>query len=119
MLDGFHKITEVIWPPYRKKKKQEFLDRLQGLSEIQIKVNTPVGTTFTVTDENTGYVDYYFQFGPEEWVAWGTTPLPDGRVTRSFSIRELEMHLTELMRKADKKHPIKMIDPSCCIEICE
>lgn len=115
MWKAFNTIAITVWPKYKEKeRKQEFLDKLSGLKEIHI-TDTTVGVTFLVTDENTGHQDNYFQIGPGEWIAWGSTPIPGDEVTRRFSTRELELHLTDLMRKANPKKPITMIDESNCI----
>ena len=116
MWKPLNTVIQKVWPPLRERtKKQEFLDRLKGLTEVQIKNGIPVGVTFMVSDETTGHVDNYFQIGPSEWVAWGTTPKPGESVTQQFTSRELEIHLTDLLRKARPNGKITMIDESCCL----
>lgn len=116
MWKPFDTFITVVWPKYKEKeRKQEFLDKLKGIAEIQIKAGTPVGVTFMVTDENTGHVDQYFQIGPGEWISWGTTPNPTKDVTRNFTTRQLEIYLTEQMRKGSPTKPINMIDENSCI----
>jgi len=116
MLDT---VIQKIWPPARRReqeRKKEFLDRLRGLTEIQIKKDLPVGVTFVVSNEGTGHVDNYFHMGPGEWISWGTSPKPDGMVTATYTTRELELHLTEQLRAAKPDGKITVLDESCCID---
>ena len=113
----FNRVKQILWPNQQQnEKKQEFLDRLKGLTKVQIKDGTPIGVTFMVTNEGTGHVDNYFQMGPEDWVSWGTSPKPEDKVTQQFTTRQLELHLTDMMRKARPDGKITMIDESCCIK---
>ena len=116
MWKPLNTVIQKVWPPSREKtKKQEFLDRLKGLSEIRIKSGLPVGVTFVVTNEGTGHVDNYFLMGPNEWISWGTTPKPGEAVTRQFTSRELEIYLSDEMRNAKPNGKITVLDESCCV----
>lgn len=117
MWKPLNSIIQKYWPPAcERTKKQEFLDNLKGLTEILIKAGTPVGATFVVTNEGTGHVDNYFLMVPDEWVSWGTSKKPNGELTEQFTTRELEIHLTDQLRKARPNGKINLLDESCCIK---
>lgn len=120
MWKPLNTFTQKYWPPTRERtKKQEFLDKLKGETEVHIKNGTPVGTVFLVTDEGTGHMDNYFLIGPSEWISWGTSPKPDGKVTAQYTTRELELYLTDQMRKSRPDGKVTVLDESCCMEFCK
>ena len=116
MWKPFDTFITIVWPKYKEKeRKQEFLAKLKGTSKICIRAGTPVGVTFMVGDQITGYVDQYFQIGPDEWISWGQTPNPTKEPTRTFTTLELEVYLTKQMRTGSPTKPINIIDENSCI----
>lgn len=116
MWDRLNTFRQRFWLTKKEKADRlEFLDKLQGLNEVYIKKDLSIGVAFIVTDNGTGHVDNYFLMGPNEWISWGTTPKPGNDLTEIYTTRELEIHLTNLQRRATTKEKITILDESCCV----
>lgn len=114
----FEHISKFIPWKTAKQKKQEFLDRLKGISAVRIKTNTPQGTIFVVHNNGTGYIGTFCYLYNNHWIAWGTTPILSNETTRTFTTRQLEVYLTNLMRESiNEKTEVKIIDESNCIKL--
>lgn len=98
-----------------KAERQEFLDRLRGLTEVTIRHDLPEGVFFVVSDESTGYIDNYFKMGHNEWVVWGNRTQKGDKVTRTITTHDLEAHLTDMARNASPNGKVTILDESCCV----
>ena len=89
------------WFPWRERarRKKEFLDKLKGAPAFKVSKHTPVGAMFMLSNKNTGCLDSYFYTGDNRWAVCGTGPRPGNNLSNTFTARQLEMHLTKLVRE--------------------
>ncbi len=81
-----------------KEKRREFLDKLKGTSSFEVSKNAPTGSIFMLTNKGTGGVESYVSVGGDRWILFGTN-IRIG--SNTFTRRQLEMHLTRLVRESD------------------
>lgn len=120
----FHRCTvkSISWLPEKfswlpeKKRKKEFLDKLKGIACFKVRPNIPVGATFMVLNKHKGIVDAYYCTAYNSWIRWGSTLTKGDGLVQTYTDRQLEVHLTLLVKEANRKNAIDLIDESCCLE---
>lgn len=93
-----------------KEKRQEFLDKLKGEITFQVKEDLSAGAEFMFLNKGTGVVDSYVYIGGDRWTCFGTGVRIGDRLSDVFTRRQLEMHLTRLVREAKRENAIHIID---------
>jgi len=98
----------IPWKTDRE-KRQEFLDKLKGERTFQIRENPPTGAVFMLSNKDTGSIQSYVYLGSDRWVGVGGTGVGDG-LLEAFTRRQLELHLTRLVREANNENSIHIIN---------
>jgi len=93
------------WFPWqeRTRRKKEFLAKLKGEPAFQISKNTPTGATFVISNQRTGNLENYYCMGDNSWIGiWDDK-------SKTFTSRQLELHLTKLKQEATKEYPVHIM----------